>query len=196
LHLGFGSGERSDLNCSSALNGCDVMNRYFVVKDRDVWDTGTVATIDGRSAPTGDLTDVTPFEDDCPAVEREGFYFEVQDGEKFVTNSEVFDGHLYVSTFRPDLSNECEPSGISTLYGFLAKCGQGIFGPPSPLSPISGTSRTMDLGKGMPTDAKLSIAPGDGGNRLIISKQDGEMFSIESGTSSADHETLYWQELD
>ncbi|MEM9173702.1 MAG: PilC/PilY family type IV pilus protein [Myxococcota bacterium] len=194
LHLGFGSGERNDLNCSSGLRGCDVPNRFYVVKDRDVWDSGTLATIDGRASTTGDLTDLTTAEASCPAVAPEGFFFEVADGEKFVTNSEVFNSFFFTSTFKPDLSNACEPSGLSTLYGFLARCGQGFFGPPSPTSPIAGTSRTLDLGQGMPTDARLSIAPGDGGNRLIISKQDGQIVNIESGASDSEHGLLYWRE--
>lgn len=196
LHLGLGTGERSDLNCSSTLNGCNLYNRYYILKDRDVWDSGTPTTIDGRVYPTGGLTDVTPDEANCPAVQPEGFFFTVADGEKFVTNSEVFNGFFFASTFTPDLSNKCEPAGISTLYGFLAKCGQGFFGPPSPTSPIAGIDRTMDLGKGMPTDARLSIAPGDGGNRLIISKQDGELINLDSGSSDSEHGTMYWRELD
>jgi len=196
LHLGFGSGERSDLNCSSTLNGCNLLNRFYVVKDRDIWDNGMLATIDGRAIPAGDLTDVTPYEDTCPAVTPKGYYFEVPDGEKFVTNSEVFNAFFFVSTFMPDLSNRCEPNGLAALYGFLAKCGQGFFGPASPASPIAGTDRTLDLGKGMPTDARLSIAPGEGGNRLIISKQDGELINIDSGASDSEHGTLYWRELD
>ncbi len=197
LYLGIGSGERSDLNCSSTLRGCTLMNRYFVLKDRDVWDTGTLATIDGGDVLAGgDLTDVTVYEDSCPGVEPKGFFFEVADGEKFVTNSEVFNAFFFASTFLPDLSNVCEPSGTSTLYGFLAKCGQGFFGPPSPSSPIAGIDRSLDLGKGMPTDARLSIAPGDGGNRLIISKQDGELINIDSGSADSEHGTLYWREID
>lgn len=195
LHIGFGTGERSDLNCTS-VEGCNLKNAFFVLKDRDIWDSGAPATIDGRVAPTGDLTDVTPYEDTCPATQPDGFFFSVADGEKFVTNSEVFDGFFFISTFKPDLSNSCEPSGLSTLYGFLAKCGQGFFGPQSVASPIAGSDRSMDLGKGMPTDTRLSIAPGEGGNRLIISKQDGELINIESGASSSEHGMLYWRELD
>lgn len=195
LHIGLGTGERTDLNCSSSLNGCSLMNRFYVIKDRDIWDNGTLATIDGRAYPSGELTDVTADEADCPAIQPKGFYFEVVDGEKFVTNSEIFNSHFFTSTFTPNLLNICEPSGDSTLYGFLAKCGQGAFGPPSPISPIAGSSRKMDLGPGMPTDARLSIAPGEGGNRLIISKQDGQLINIDSGKSDAEHGTLYWREL-
>ncbi|MBK7950149.1 MAG: hypothetical protein IPK00_15670 [Deltaproteobacteria bacterium] len=197
LYLGFGSGERNDLNCSSTLRGCNLLNRFYVVKDRDIWDLGTLAVIDGRDYSLGgSLSDVTPYEDDCPAVQPKGFSFSVPDGEKFVTNSEVFNSFFFVSTFKPDLSNLCEPSGTSTLYGFLAKCGQGYFGPPSTLSPIAGIDRSMDMGKGMPTDARLSIAPGKGGNRLIISKQDGKLINIDSGNADSEHGTLYWRELD
>ncbi len=196
LHLGLGTGERTDLNCSSTVNGCTLYNRYYILKDRDVFDGGTVSTIDGRAYPTGALTDVTPDEASCPAVQPEGFFFTVADGEKFVTNSEVFNGFFFASTFTPDLSNLCEPSGLSSLYGFLAKCGQGFFGPPSPTSPIAGIDRSMDLGQGMPTDARLSIAPGEGGNRLIISKQDGELINLDSGASESEHGTMYWRELD
>jgi type IV pilus assembly protein PilY1 len=196
LHLGFGSGERNDLNCSSTLNGCTLLNRFFVLKDRDVWDYGTTTAIDGRAFPTGDLEDLTAEEDTCPIARPAGFYLEVADGEKFVTNSEVFNSFFFISTFKPDLADKCEPAGLSTLYGFLAKCGQGFFGPPSMASPIAGTDRMLDLGTGMPTDARLSIAPGGGGNRLIISKQDGELVNIGAGNADAEHGTLYWRELD
>ncbi len=196
LHLGMGTGERTSLNCSSTRDGCVLLNRYYVIKDRDVWDSSTPSVLDGRAAPTGQFTDVTLSEASCPAIEPQGYYFDVADGEKFVTNSEVFNGFFFVSTFRPDLSNVCEPSGESTLYGLLAKCGQGFFGPPSPTSPIAGIDRTESLGKGMPTDARLSIAPGDGGNRLIISKQDGELINLEAGASDSEHGTMYWRELD
>ncbi len=196
LHVALGSGERSQLNCTSTNGGCTVMNRFYVLKDRDIWDSGSPTTIDGRAVSTGDLTDVTASPDDCPAVTPKGFFFEVADGEKFVTNSEVFNSFFFVSTFKPDLSNLCKPGGLSTLYGFLAKCGQGFFGPPSVSSPIAGTKRKLDVGWGMPTDARLSIAPGKGGNRLIISKQDGELINIDSGNSDSEHGVMYWRELD
>ena len=196
LYIGLGTGERADLNCSSTLRGCNLLNRFFILKDRDVWDRGTLAVTDGRSYPTGQITDVTAFEDSCPGVQPRGFSFSVADGEKFVTNSEVFNAFFFASTFKPDLANVCEPSGTSVLYGFLAKCGQGFFGPPSSLSPIAGIDRSMDLGKGMPTDARLSIAPGDGGNRLIISKQDGQLINLDSGSADSEHGTLYWREID
>lgn len=197
LHLGFGSGERSDLNCSSTLNGCNLLNRFYILRDRDIWDTGTLAEIDGRPAVDGgDLTDVTAFENACPTTEPEGFFFSVPDGEKFVTNSEVFNSFFFASTFVPDLSNACEPDGRSTLYGFLARCGQGFFGATSSISPIAGSQRGLDIGKGVPTDARLSIAPGEGGNRLIISKQDGELINIDSGAASYENGQLYWRERD
>jgi len=198
LHLGFGTGERANMNCNSTTDGCTLFNRYYILKDRDVWDSGSPDTIDGRFAPTGDLTDLTDFEDMCPSsVAPAGFFFSLAgDGEKFVTNSEVFNSFFFASTYKPDLSNACDPSGDSLLYGFLAKCGQGFFGPPSPLSPIAGEQRAFDIGKGVPTDARLSIAPGDGANRLIISKQDGELINIDSGASSSEHGVMYWREVD
>lgn len=196
LHLGLGTGERANMNCDIAT-GCTLANRFYVLKDRDIWDTNTPSTLDGQIYPTGDLTDVTGFLDFCPSVQPAGFFFTLSgDGEKFVTNSEVFNAFFFASTFKPDLSNVCDPSGDSLLYGFLAKCGQGFFGPQSSSSPIAGTERALDIGKGVPTDARLSIAPGDGSNRLIISKQDGALINIDSGDSASDHGMMYWRELD
>ncbi len=197
LHIGIGTGERADMNCSSTHGGCTLANRFYVLKDRDPWDSGSPETIDGREYPTGDLTDVTPEENNCPGVQPQGFYFTLAgDGEKFVTNSEVFNAFFFASTFEPDVTNVCDPTGDSLLYGFLAKCGQGFFGPKSSVSPIAGTNRTLDIGKGVPTDARLSIAPGNGSNRLIISKQDGELINIDSGQHDSDHGVMYWRELD
>lgn len=196
LYIGLGSGERANMNCSTTRDGCVLANRFYILKDRDIWDSGLPSTIDGQAYPTGDLTDVTQLEDECPGVQPEGLFFSLGgDGQKFVTNTEVFNSFFFSSTFQPDISNVCDPSGDSLLYGFLAKCGQGFFGPPSGLSPIAGTQRALDIGEGVPTDARLSIAPGDGSNRLIISKQDGELINIDSGTSKSEHGTLYWREL-
>ena len=84
LHIGLGSGERNDLNCTSSLRGCDVLNRFYILKDRDVWESGSAETIDGRDVDDGgDLTDVTSVPDDCPAIEPKGLFFTVADGEKF-----------------------------------------------------------------------------------------------------------------
>ena len=184
------------MNCSTTRDGCVLANRFYILKDRDIWDSGLPSAIDGQAYPTGDLTDVTLLEDECPGVQPDGLFFSLGgDGQKFVTNTEVFNSFFFSSTFQPDISNVCDPSGDSLLYGFLAKCGQGFFGPPSSASPIAGTQRALDIGKGAPTDARLSIAPGAGSNRLIISKQDGELINIDSGTSESEHGTLYWREL-
>ena len=96
------------MNCTSVLRGCDVLNRFYILKDRDVWETAALSTIDGRSVGDGGgLTDVTSLPDRCPATEPSGLFFTVADGEKFVTNSEDFNAFFFVSTFSPDLTNVC-----------------------------------------------------------------------------------------
>jgi type IV pilus assembly protein PilY1 len=193
LYLAVGSGERANLNCSSTLDGCTVRNRYYVLKDHDRYDTGTLVEIDGRETTTGDLTDVTSFEDQCPATEREGYFFELADGEKFTANTAVFNSFFFAATYTPDLTDACVPSGTSILYGTLAKCGQGFFGPPSSYNPAAGQNRSYSIGSGLSSDPKVSISPG--GNRIIINKQDGELISTDAGSSASEHGTLYWREL-
>jgi len=194
LFLGFGSGERNDLLCVAA-DGCDVNNRFYVVRDLDPWDNGTPSTIDGREYTTGDLTNVTAYQDTCPTVEPKGYFFDLPLGAKFTTNSVVFDGFFFVTAFDPAGATKCDPSGSSEVFGFLVQCGQGFFGNESSLSPIANDSRSQSLGGGFSTDPRISIAPGEGGNRLIISKQDGEIFNWETGTGRNEHGTLYWREL-
>ena len=53
LHLGFGTGERANMNCNSTTDGCTLFNRYYILKDRDVWETATPSTIDGRGVGDG-----------------------------------------------------------------------------------------------------------------------------------------------
>ena len=196
LLIALGSGERADLLCD-ASTGCTRNNRFYVLTDPDPHDFFTSTdVIDGRAYPTGDLSDVTPFEDDCPSTRAEGYFHEIPLGEKFTSNTEIFGGFVFVSSFAPTAGSACEPNGRSQLYGFLASCGQGFFGDESAISPIANESRTLDLGGGFATDPRLSIAPGEGGNRLIINKQDGDLITLESGSTANDLGQVYWRELD
>jgi Tfp pilus tip-associated adhesin PilY1 len=172
------------------------MNRFYVLKDHDRYDSGTLYTIDGREYPAGDLTDVGAYEDRCPAIQPDGYFYSVADGEKFTTNAAVFNSFFFVSTYTPDTSDVCRPAGASKLYGALARCGQGFFGDESTYSPGAGVNRNVNLGVGLVSDPRVSISPGGGGNRIIISKQDGEIINEDVGASAAEHGMLYWRELD
>lgn len=203
LYLAFGSGERADLLYQGAAGPAD-NNRFYVAIDRDPFELLSVplATVIGDApANAGDMTDLTAFQDQCPATLPAGFFFTVGDGEKFTTNSEIFGGFVFVSTFTPQAAaaNQCGAGGTSKLYGFLAQCGQGFFGNAStsagPTNPKAKDKRTKDLSSGFSTDPRLSISPDKGGNRLIISKQDGTLINVEGPGQDQQHGQLYWREL-
>jgi hypothetical protein len=56
--------------------------------------------------------------------------------------------------------------------------------------------RTMDLGAGLPTDPRVTVgADGDSSNRLIISKQGGDIINIDAPPGFPGSGMFYWREL-
>jgi hypothetical protein len=93
-------------------------------------------------------------------------------------------------------TNPCETAGNAKLYSFRVYCGEGLFD-----ADDDGTSESsVSLGSGVPSDPKLSISAGGcegpNPNRVIISKQDGEI-ETEGGPPDfgAGIGQFYWREL-
>jgi hypothetical protein len=128
-----------------------------------------------------------------------GYYFVGEEGEKFVTQSDIFFYYLFVASYIPSTSvDPCGSSGSSKLYAFRVYCGEGLF-----TDAVSGTEkRDLDMGDGMPTDPRITIGVDGGGgtsndpNRVIINKQDGSIVNIDAPPGfGAGIGQFYWREL-
>lgn len=210
LWLAFGTGERAQLTRQHSGSTTAENNRFYSVKDEDPFDRRPTPIPLLTEADLSDQTDDAT----CPNLASvKGYFFRVDDGEKFVTDTEIFAYWVITSTFTPSGSTDpCAAGGDASLYVFKLYCGQGFFfdsssglpdggpggsgGIADPSLPEYGdpASRRLELGAGMPTDPRVTVSPD--GTRVVITQQDGEIENVEGppGVGSAPGQ-LYWREV-
>jgi hypothetical protein len=184
LYLAFGSGERRNLPFGG-IAGEDENNRFYVLKDVSPYTTS--ATVLDEVNHLDDFTG----DEDGAVFTKQGYYFTVGDGEKFVTNVEIFAGHVIAATFTPSApgTDPCTTRGNGTLYIFDITNGEGFFQDGS-----SNPTRGLDIGSGLPTDPKVSVGVGGKNNRVIIEKSGADLESLEEQDIDLTGGLLYWRE--
>jgi Tfp pilus tip-associated adhesin PilY1 len=209
LVLGFGSGERSDLDYVGQP-GIDDNNRFWVVWDRtpvrscvarDAFDNCTSWTdpheielfegyqIDssGQSRGINDITGL--LEDDL--VTDDGYYIVAPDGEKFITNHIVFAGILLTLSYVPETnpSDVCNTVGTTNVWLFDVARGLGLLG---------ASDRADALGNGAPADPRISVSRDSNGDmsvELIGQTSLGEVLKLPIPGEFPDPvEFVYWRQ--
>jgi len=190
LWLAFGSGERRSLAFAGVGGDPDTINtennRYYVVSDIDPYELQSPAQ---ATLLESDLADLTSDEDGA-TISGRGFYFRVANGEKFVTNTEIFAGHVVAASFTPTSTGDpCTSRGDGKLYVFDLKTGEGFFtdGGGNP-------TRGLDIGPGLPTDPQVSVGAGGEDNKLIIEKSGTDVEIIDEENIDIGGGLLYWRE--
>jgi type IV pilus assembly protein PilY1 len=191
IWLAFGSGERNNLLYLGDDATADDNNRFYVVEEVDLFDQAAL--------PAAVVTDadLTPNPDDNVCADlggSRGYYIVGQEGEKWVTNVELFVGYVIANSYVPPASGStdpCEIAGTAYLWAFRVECGQGLF------TDAGGSSfRALNIGGGLPTDPRVTVgAAGDISNRVIISKQGGDIVNIEAPPGFPQSGSFYWREL-
>jgi type IV pilus assembly protein PilY1 len=190
LWLAFGSGERRHLPYQGEA-GEDENNRYYVMSDIDPYEQAGTPLATLTEAVT-DLTDITGDEDGATFTTR-GYYFKAADGEKFVTESEIFAGQVIAASFVPTPNaNVCAARGDATLYVFDVRNGKGYFETDDP-SPVP--TRGMAIGTGLPTNPKVSVGVGGKQNRVYIEKSGTDLWSSQQYDIPTGGRYIYWREL-
>jgi type IV pilus assembly protein PilY1 len=185
LWLAFGTGERNNLSFQG-VSTTNENNRFYVVIDTDPFEARVTPN---ATVVEADLTDVTLTETATSFANR-GYFFQVAEGEKFVTNVEIFAGTVLAATFKPTpTANPCTSRGDSTLYAFSLTSGAGYF------DSGGNPTRTEAMGAGLPTDPKTSAGPDGKLNRVYIEKSGTDMFSIEASDLDLSGGGVYWREL-
>lgn len=217
--LAFGTGERANITRRHDGSVDTENNRYYSVKDEDPFDRRSTMI---PMLTEEDLADQTTG-GTCPNLAaRSGFFFRVEDDEKFVTDTDIFSHWVITSTFTPSTSaNACNAGGDAALYVFKLYCGQGFFfdsatysgGSPGP-GELGGSgpggsgglsdpslpdygdpaARSTALDAGMPTDPRVTTSPD--GTRVVVTQQDGEIENLEGpeDTGAAPGQ-VYWREI-
>ena len=188
LFLAFGSGERRDLQFEGDDRRTDENNRFYVMIDSDPFEIASPAL---ATITEADLTDFSG----SAAVQsfsNKGFYIIVADGEKFVTNVELFSGEVIAATFTPTPgADPCTARGFGNLYIFDVETGEGHF-----TDAFGDPERGLTLGPGLPTDPKISIGVGGKENRIVIEKSGSDIEIIEAPNVDLNGATLFWREND
>lgn len=187
--LTFATGEREQLEYEGA-SGYDENNRIYVIKD--YYPTGGSAFT--YSYDELDLTDITALPSDNDPTDQ-GYYFVVEDGEKFVSDIVVFAGYVILVSFDID-SGSADPcaatEGESKLYVFEVAGGRGFF-------TASGTTpmekRYEVVGGGLASTPRISLAPDPDDDKMYVKTSKGRVITIDppprrgSGSSM-----IYWKQ--
>jgi type IV pilus assembly protein PilY1 len=189
LVLSFGSGERHDLaydgDASAAEN-----NRFYVIADPNP--TGVSAH--STTYTETNLTDITAANTDGNLLDQ-GYYFELADGEKFVTEVTVFAGHVIAGSYTPQSSTDlcATASGQSFLYIFSLGSGQGYFD--DPIDPPS-EDRRQFIGGGFPTSPEVVIAQDPNDDTIIIKTSEGpRVISVDAPPrTDPTGQLIYWKQ--
>jgi len=187
LHLGFGSGERMNIGFEG-LSGEDENNRFYAMNDLDPQEYSV------SPYPTlteSDLTEISG-PSSCENISGRGFFIKVADGEKFVTNAEIFQHYIFAGSFTPDDTGDpCTSKGSGDLYAFRIDCGQALF-----FNSLGEPIVSVDLGAGMPTDPQISVGVDGKDNRIYIEKSGADLESIAAPPLNFDDGSLlYWREV-
>jgi type IV pilus assembly protein PilY1 len=189
LHLAFGSGERMNIGFAG-LPGEDENNRYYAMTDLDPYEL----KIPPYVLPTLTESDLNEIDgpSSCENVLGRGFFLKVADGEKFVTNTEIFQHYIFTGSFIPNNTGDpCTSKGNGSLYGFRIDCGQPLFSDEWGVPIIK-----IDLGEGMPTDPQISVGVNGKDNRIYIEKSGADLESIAAPPLNFDDGSLiYWREV-
>lgn len=184
LWLSFATGERANLKMAGNTSSTNENNRFYSVVDGDPLERAATTTMSESV-----LYDATDDGTCASQAGYSGYFFKARDGEKFVTNVDIFAYQVIAASYTPiDSTNPCSTGGQATLYAFRVYCGEGYFGG------TDGDSRRLDLGAGMPTDPRVTVSPS--GTRVIITQQDGEIENRDGPPIDPDKiSQLYWREI-
>ena len=187
LWYAFGTGERNNIRWEG-IPSSDENNRMYVIRDLDPLEQQVppIATL-----VEADLTDLSATAT-CASLTTPGYYFKLADGEKMVTNVEIFAGYVLGGSFTPSNTGDpCTSKGTGRIYVFDVACGGGYF-----TDNAGNPQRGEDMGEGMPTDPQVSVGVDGKDNIVFIEKSGADLESIEAPDVPAGAKTLlYWREI-
>jgi Tfp pilus tip-associated adhesin PilY1 len=183
----LGSGERNNLLYMSNAGTTADNNRFYVFKDIDLQE---VLATPQPLVLESNLLDLSSSSICAGLAGYAGYFIVANEGEKWVTNSEMLSGYLFVGSYIPVASaNPCQIGGQSFLYRFKAACGEAMVDG-TPVASVD--PRAVDLGGGFPTDPRISVGPG-GEADVIVTKQGGQLVTTPGG--AVEEGGGYWREV-
>jgi type IV pilus assembly protein PilY1 len=153
FYLGFGTGERNDLDFVGFTPTTWENNRYYVVKDLDPYEQQSPAL---ATIFESNLVDVDSVGSCGTLGSYVGYFLVARETEKFITSSTIFLGDIWTGAFLPVVSADpCDAAGEAWIYRFSLTCADGGFS--SGGSPQD--NRRTSIGTGVPTSPRVSVGP-------------------------------------
>ncbi len=189
LVLAFGSGEREDLRYPGDAS-YDENNRIYTVTDPSPTGANAFATIYSELY----LTDITAkYINDDPT--KAGFYFDLADGEKIVSDILIFAGYVIATSFSPEIlsADPClSASGVSALYAFRIDNGAGLFRSTASTPP---EARKEIVGMGVASTPRISISPDPSHDQIYVKTSKGQVLTIDPPSrSESGSSVIYWRQ--
>ncbi len=169
LWLALGSGERTHLQFPGLPATTAENNRLYALIDVDPLNSINVAPAVAET----DLVNLTTGTG-CPDLSAtKGFYFVGTDGEKFITETDIFFFIAFAASYSPTVSvSPCSANGTASLYAFRIYCGEGVFTDPGSGSTVT----SVQIGDGMPTAPKITISTDPSGKHtVVVNNQNGDL---------------------
>ncbi len=189
MRLAFASGEREQLRFSGSSLYAE-NNRFYVIDD--IYPTGASAF--SKVYTEADLEDVTNTHTQTD-MSKSGYYFEVPDGEKFITDVLIFAGYVVAVSYSPT-SASADPclsaTGESLLYVFEVANGGGYwqFSNPSPMP-----ARQYSVGGGLASTPRISMAPDPSNDKIYIKTSKGVVLTLDAPPrSTSGNQVIYWKQ--
>jgi type IV pilus assembly protein PilY1 len=193
LTLAFGSGEREDLGYAGDPTEDDE-NRFYVLKDLNPTGASAFASVLTEADISG--SDVTNLASD-PVAGDPGFFFKVDDGEKFVTDVAIFGGQVIVASYTPVVGADvCATStGQAFLYVFELDSALGFFGDPN-TAPDPQEDRRTGVGGGLPSSPEVTMATDPADDKIYIKTSSGQVVAIDASfRESGLPDVIYWRQV-
>ena len=189
LYLALASGERNDLLYGGDTTLTTDQDRFYVVRDPHPTGTGAFpGTLDDT-----DLTDVTGLDYDNNPADY-GYYWDIADGEKFVTEIQIFAGFAIVGSYTPVVGADiCNTSqGQSYLNIFSLKSGKGYFD--TPTDPPS-EERRLYVGGGFPSNPTVIVGDDPDDDVVLVKTSDGPKIITVDAPPRTDPKGsyIYWK---
>ena len=150
LWLVFGSGERSNLPFTGFTSTTLENNRLYSIRDVDPMEKSDPILPALTELDLSDLTGGTS----CASLgANAGFFIRGEDGEKFVTETDILFFYVFAVSYKPLTSTSpCETSGAVFLYAFKVHCGEALF-ESSPGNPVI----KIQLNESTPTTPTITV---------------------------------------
>ncbi|MBW2421359.1 MAG: hypothetical protein JRH19_22650 [Deltaproteobacteria bacterium] len=190
LYLAFASGERRDMLYEGDTSVADDENRFYFVADPNP----TGASAFPGALDDSDLTDITSKVTDDDLTDS-GYYFELEDSDKFVTDITIFANHALVGSYKPLTTADCEaPTGRGDLYVFDLFSGKGFY-PDAMATPMEERHKYID--EGVPSTPTVLLADDPKDDKIVIKSSDGpKIFTWDAPVRDNDGVGfIYWREV-